>query len=67
MLIYRILGVPMCDLHSVWPLSVSLGLADHIPGLKGNLCCFQVELAMDLGLDTLRLWQRRDAGEQDFD
>lgn len=56
----------MCDLHSVWLLSISLGLADHIPGLKGNLYCFWVELAMDLGLDTLRLWQGRDAREQDF-
>lgn len=56
----------MCDLHSVWLVSISLGLADHIPGLKGNLYCFWVELAMDLGLDTLRLWQGRDAREQDF-
>lgn len=39
----------MCDLHSVWPLSVSLGLADHIPGLKGNLCCFQVEFSNGSG------------------
>lgn len=56
----------MCDLHSMWLLSTSLGLADHLLWLKGNLCCFQIELAMDLVLDTVRLQQERAAEEQDF-
>lgn len=56
----------MCDLHSFLLLSVSLGLADYIPGLKGNLCSFLDGISNGSDLDILILWQGRDAEEQDF-